>query len=145
MSRGLGKMQRHFLLALIELADEKPGDWVPTGSDRANRSFAVTTVPGHFARPGPVLVDLVRARPVPVHFSPAGCLRAHFARTGRVGAFVWAGLVPGHLLAQPVSGHLAQRGLGHLAWAARARPVPAHLRRPPQPGIDLTRLRLVAD
>src|SRR3984893_17116874 len=132
------------------------GAWtalLPTGSDRANRSSAGATAPAHFARPGPVLVHLVRAGPV--HFAPAGPLRgdvarvgslpAHFVRTGRVGAFVWAGLVPGHLLAQPVAGHLAQRGLGHLAWAARARPVPAHLRRPPQPGIDLTRLRLVAD
>src|ERR1700738_5299341 len=145
MSRGLGKMQRHFLLALIELADEKPGDWVPTGSDRANRSFAVTTVTGHFARPGPVLVRLPPAGPLRGDVARVGSLPAHFARTGRVGAFVWAGLVPGHLLAQPVSGHLAQRGLGHLAWAARARPVPAHLRRPPKPGIDLTRLRLVAD
>src|ERR1700730_18071482 len=128
MSRGLGKMQRHFLLALIELADEKPGDWVPTGSDRANRSFAVTTVPGHFARPGPVLVDLVQARPVPVHFAPAGPLRgdvarvgslpAHFARAGNVGAFAWAG---------PALGHLAQPVLGHLVRAVRTRPVPAHV------------------
>jgi hypothetical protein len=28
MPRGLGKLQRHFLQALIELADESSGDWV---------------------------------------------------------------------------------------------------------------------
>jgi hypothetical protein len=28
MSRGLGKMQRYFLTALVELADEKPDQWV---------------------------------------------------------------------------------------------------------------------
>ena len=63
-------------------------------------------MPGHFAQTGPVLVDLVRARPVLVHFVPAGpsredvaragCLLSHFERAGRVGAFAWAGPLPGH-------------------------------------------------
>src|SRR5260370_36527341 len=119
---------------------------LPTGSDRANRRFAETTVPGHFAQTGPVRVDLAWARPVPLHFAPAGPLRgdvarvgslpAHFARAGRVGAFVWA--VLGHLVravrTRPVPAHLVR--------AVRARPVLAHLPRPPKLGIASTGLQL---
>ena len=39
-------------------------------SNRANPSLAATTVPGHFAPAGPVLVHLVRAVAVLVHFAP---------------------------------------------------------------------------
>lgn len=68
----------------------------------ANRRFAGTTEAGHFAQTGPVRVLelLVRARPVPVNFAPAGlsfgdCARAaslpvHYGGRGRVGAFAWA-------------------------------------------------------
>ena len=123
------------------------------GGNRANRSFAGTTVPGHFARTGPVLVHLVRAGPVPVHFAPAGpllgdsaragALAAHFVRAEPFGAFAWAGQV-GHF-PQPVLGHFARPVLGHLVRAVRSGPVLVHLPRPSRPGIDQTRLRLMAD
>src|SRR5260370_2402413 len=132
------------------------GAWtalLPTRSNRANRSFAGTTVAGHFARTGPVLVHLVRAEPVPVHFAPAGpllgdsaragSLPAHFVRAGPFGAFAWAGQV-GHF-PQPVLGHFAPPVLGHLVRAVQARPVPVHLPRPPKPGIASTRLQVLAD
>ena len=135
---------------------------LPAGSNCANRGFAETMEPGHFAQTGPVLVHLVRAGPVPVHFVPpgpllgdyapaapllgdfarAGSLPAHFARAGRVGAFSWAGPLVEHL-AQPVLGQLAQPV--DLVRAVQARPVPAHLPRPPKPGIARTRLQPMAD
>ena len=83
-------------------------------------------MPGHFARPGPVLVHLVRAGPVPVHFAPAGPLLGDFAGAGLVGAFARAGPVPGHF-AQPL--------LGHLERAVRTRPVLGRFVRPTKLGI----------
>src|ERR1700675_4347132 len=117
---------------------------LPTRSNCANRRFAGTTVPGHFAQTGPVLGRLVRAGPVPVHFAPAGPFfgdfaravsqPAHYGRAGRVGAFAWAGELLGHFL-PPVPGHFPQPVPGHLERTVRARPVPAHLSRPPKLGI----------
>ena len=133
------------------------GAWtalLPARFNCANRSFAGTTVPRHFARTGPVLVHLVRAGPVPVHFAPAGpllgdvaragFLPAHFARAGSFGAFGCAGQVLGHLL-QSVLGRLVRLARAvRAAPAVRARPVPVYLPRPPKPGIASTSLRLVA-
>src|SRR5882757_8064228 len=76
------------------------------------------------------------ARPLLGDSARAGSQPAHFARTGPVGAFAWAGSVLRHL-AQPV--------LGHLVRAVRAQPAPVYLPRPPKLGIASTRLQLVAD
>jgi hypothetical protein len=147
----------------------------PLKASPANRGFAGATAAGHFARVGLGLGHLLRAGPVPVQFAPAGpslgdvaragSLLAHFARAGGVGAFARVEPLPGHL-AQPVPGHLvpwhlaswhlAQPVLGHLVRAARighlwahlvpaARPVPAHLPRPPTLGIASTEPQRVAD
>ena len=76
---------------------------------------------GDFARTGPVLVHLVRAGPVPVHFAPAGPLLRDVARTGSLPAhFAGAGPVGAFSCAGPVVGHLAQPVLGHLIWQRRA-------------------------
>jgi hypothetical protein len=88
-------------------------------------------VPGDLARTCPVLRRHV-AGPAPVHFAPAGVfsyfarvlsLPAHYGRARRVRGFAWAGevLVLGH-------GHFQQPTV----WA---RPVLAHLSRPPRLGI----------
>jgi hypothetical protein len=133
---------------------------LPARSNCANRRFAGTTEPGHFAQTGPELGRLVRAVPAPVHFAPAGpffgdfaravSLPAHYGRAGRVGAFASAAEVLGHFLQpepvdylqpvpgdyqQPVPGHFPQPVPGHLERTVRARPVPAHLSRPPKLGI----------
>ena len=88
---------------------------------------------GHFALTAPVLGRPVRPGPRPVHFvlpgpllddfAGFGSLLAHCARTGPVDVFSLAGSEPGHL---------AQPALGQLARAARARPVPVCLPRPPK-------------
>src|SRR5882672_683067 len=82
----------------------------------ANRGFAGTTVPGHFAPTGPVLGRLLRAGPVPAHFAPASpllgafararSLPAHLVRTGPF-AFAWAAQVLGHF-PRPVLGHFVR-------------------------------------
>ena len=93
-------------------------------------------MPGHFARPGPVLVDLVRAGPVPVHFAPAGPLLGVFARVGSLPAhFARAGPVAAFAGAGPVAGHFAQPALGHLERVLRARPVLGRFVRPTKLGI----------
>src|SRR6266850_1269335 len=99
------------------------GAWrvsLPARSNCANRGFAGTTVPGHFAPAGPVLGASARARSRP----------AHLVRTGPF-AFAWAAQVLGHF-PRPVLGHLAQPVLGHLV---RAEPVPVYLPRLPKLGI----------
>lgn len=109
---------------------------LPARPSCANRGFAGTKVSGHFAQTGPVLGDRLRAGPV--HLAPAGPLlddfagagsllvHFHFARTGPVDAFSWAGPAPG-----PLAPTVQER----LARVVRARPVPVSLPRPPKPGI----------
>ena len=103
-------------------------------------------VAGHFARAGPLLVYFARAGFVLGHFS-----LGHFARAGPVAAFARAGPVAGHFV-RPALGHLVQAVRAEpaavhlpLVQAVRAGPAAVHLPRPPKPGTDLTRRRLVAD
>ena len=90
-------------------------------------------MPAHFAQTCPVLGCLVRVRPVPRQFAPAGLflgdfaqavsLPAHGEQTERVGAFAWT---------EAVLGHFPQPAPEHLERAVRAQPVPARLSRPPK-------------
>jgi hypothetical protein len=91
-------------------------------------------VSGHFAQAGPVLGGRVRAGPAHLappgpsldDFAGAGSLLVHFARTGPVGAFSWAG---------PGLGPLAPPVREQLARVVQARLVPVSLPPPPKPGI----------
>src|SRR3974390_3082472 len=120
------------------------GSFPAAKSNCASPGFGRTTVSGHFAQAGPVLGPPSGAGPVPAHFAPAGAvyghvaravsLPAHFGQPGRVGVFAGAGRVPGYF-PKPVPAHFARSVPGHLEWAVRSRPAPAHLSRPPKPGI----------
>jgi hypothetical protein len=88
----------------------------------------------------PVLVNFANAGPLLGASERAGSLPAHFVRTWPLVVVAWAAQALGHF-PRPVMGHLAQPLLGH---PVRARPVLAHLSRPPTLGIASTGLRLMA-
>src|SRR5437762_1152118 len=98
-------------------------------SSCANRRFAGTTVPEHFAQTGPALGGVVRAGPVPVHFSRDEPFFGDFARAVALTAQLWTG--PEVLLHGPerCSGIFRNLCLGHLERTVQTRPVPAHLSR----------------
>ena len=88
----------------------------------------------HFAQTGPVLGNLARASPVPVHYGRAGFSSENFARAvyllphlgGAAVGFSWAEKVL-RLFFQPVAGHLER--------TIRPQPVLAHLFGPTKLGI----------
>src|SRR5437764_2203462 len=96
-------------------------------SSCANRRFAGTTVPEHFAQTGPALGGVVRAGPVPVHFSRDEPFFGDFARAVAVTAQLWTG--PEVFLHGPerCSGIFRNLCLGPFEPTVQARTVPAHL------------------
>ena len=94
-------------------------------------------MPEHFAQTGPALGGVVRAGPVPVHFSRDEPFFGDFARAVALTAQLWTG--PEVLLHGPerCSGIFRNLCLGHLERTVQARPVPAHLSRAPKLGIAI--------
>ena len=94
-------------------------------------------MPEHFAQTGPALGGVVRAGPVPVHFSPDEPFFEDFARAVALPAKLWTG--PEVLLRGPerCSGIFRNLCLGHLERTVQARPVPAHLSRAPKLGVAM--------
>ena len=99
-------------------------------------------MPEHFAQTGPALGGVVRAGPVPVHFSRDEPFFGDFARAVALTAQLWTGQEV--LLHGPerCSGIFRNLCLGHLERIVQARPVPAHLSRPPKLGIPFSDRRI---